>query len=311
MDTSNVVNKQSHQLLPVSSSNAISCNQDVVNKNMISTSHPTFDVLELLGPSLSEVLTFVNPPKPRRLQETQQNVDEVSNGIETIVPGNQSCESSISSLINVESQSKFDLCLSRSAIIGELVDLSADNARKIQEYFAKMMSTIQCEATGLVLLHDATVVIFLETTAEQFILILKQLQQQPIVKVRSMKILANCDGHGVQILQGLYFKKIVINRSNKGDWTDDAPQQCIVDTFLNLIKFVKKIGPMLPGEIQKCLTNLSNTDQIFLPSNELVLWLLGREELMTLDEYLAFFDSPIAVELESDRVWPVRPLVYY
>lgn len=77
------------------------------------------------------------------------------------------------------------------------------------------------------------------------------------------------------------------------------------------MKFIRKIGPMLPGEIRKCLTDLSNTDQTFLPSNDLVLWLLSREELMTLDEYLAFFDSPVAVELESERVWPVQPLINY
>lgn len=65
------------------------------------------------------------------------------------------------------------------------------------------------------------------------------------------------------------------------------------------------------GEIRKCLNNLSNTDQTFLPSNDLVLWLLGREELMTIDEHLDFIDSHETVELESERVWPVHPLIHY
>ncbi|KAG3108199.1 hypothetical protein PI124_g12446 [Phytophthora idaei] len=275
------------------------------------SSHSTFDALELLGPSLSEVLTFVNPPQPRRLQETQQDAGEATNGGEAMAQHNQSHHGSSSTLRDVKSTAKFDLQLSRSAVLGKLVDLSVDNARKTQEYFAKLLSKIQCEATGLVLVHDATVVIFLETTAEQFVVILKQLQQQRIIDAGSMKILANCDDHGVRILQGLYFKKIVLNRSDAGEWTDDTAPQCIVEIFLNLIKFIKKIGPMPPGEIRKFLNNLSNTDQTFLPSNDLVLWLLGREELMTLDEYLDLFDSPVAVELESERVWPVHPLIHY
>ncbi|KAH7491156.1 hypothetical protein PRIC1_009833 [Phytophthora ramorum] len=270
-----------------------------------------FDALELLGPSLSEVLTFVNPPQPRRVLESQQDAGEGTNGGDLTVQDNQSHHGSSSSLSAVKTSAKFDLRLSRSAVIGKLADPSADNARKTQEYFAKVLSKIQCEATGLVLLHEATVVIFLETTAEQFVALLKQLQQQRIIEASSMKILANSDDHGARILQGLYFKKIVLNRSDASEWTDDAAQQCVVETFLNLIKFVKKIGPMPPGEIRKCLTNLSNTDQSFLPSTDLVLWLIGRDELMTLEEYLGFFDKPVDVELESQRVWPVHPLIHY
>ncbi|RLN49578.1 hypothetical protein BBJ29_009250 [Phytophthora kernoviae] len=249
--------------------------------------------------------------KPRRLQEAQQDAGEDTRGGEPSGEDNQIRNSSNKSLSERNPLTKFDLRLSRSAVLGKLVDATVDNARKTQEYFSKLLSKIQCEVTGLVLIHDATVVIFLETTAEQFVLILKQLQQQHIIDATSMKILANCDDNGVRILQGLYFKKIVINRSDAGEWSDDSAQQCVVDTFLSLIKFIKKIGPMPPGEIRKCLTNLSNTDQTFLPSNDLVLWLLGRDELMTLDEYFSFFDSPVAVELESERVWPVHRLIDY
>ncbi|KAG1697462.1 hypothetical protein DVH05_016334 [Phytophthora capsici] len=263
-----------------------------------SSSQTNFDALELLGPSLSQVLTLVNPPQPRKLQETS--------GGESTAENNQS-----SSSLNAKTSAKFDLRLSRSAVLGKLTDPTIDNARKTQEYFAKLLSKIQCEATGLVLLHDATVVIFLETTAEQFVAILKQLQQQRLIDASSMKVLANCDDHGDRILQGLYFKKIVMTRNDSSDWTDDSAAQCIVETFLNLLKFIKKIGPMPPGDIRKCLTNLSNTDQSFLPPNDLVLWLLGREELMTLDEYVNFVDNPVAVELQSERVWPVHPIIQY
>ncbi|RLN88590.1 hypothetical protein BBJ28_00004103 [Nothophytophthora sp. Chile5] len=270
---------------------------------------PAFDALKLLGPSLSEVLTLERPPQPRRLQqETQQDAGEATRGGGE---DNQSNYSSRSSLADVKSAAKFDVCLSRSVVLGKLADPSVDNARKTQEYFAKLLSNIHCDATGLVLLQEATVVLFLETTAEQFVTLLKQLLQQHIIEAKSMKILASCDDNGVRILQGLYFKKVVISRNEDGEWTDDSMRQCAVDTFLSLVMFVKKIGPMQPIEIRKCLTNLSNTDQTFLPTNDLVLWLLGRDELMTIDEFLDFFATPVAIGLESERVWPVNPLFQY
>jgi predicted RNA binding protein with dsRBD fold (UPF0201 family) len=268
---------------------------------------PQFDALEVLGPSLSDVLTFVNPPMPRSLQEEQlqqQAAGEDTQG-----------ESNLTVPEAAETPAKFDVCLSRSVVLGKVVDASVDNSRRTQEYFAKLLDKLQLDATGLVLLQESTVVVFLETTAEQFLEILKQLQRQRILDAASMRILASSDDHTERVLQGLYFKKVAAvgrpGSDNNAELGDDSLRQCVVDTFLDLMKFVKKIGPMGPAEIRKCLTNLSMTDQMCLPSNETVLWLLSREELMAIDEFLDVFAAPVFVELESERVWPVHPLIQY
>lgn len=297
------------------------------NNNNGSTSTSSFDKLELLGPSLLEVLTLVNPPKPRAQQEQeQQDLQMQQAGEDTTQDSgdfgasNQhtSSDASLSGSSNLYT-AKFDTCVSRSVILGKISDASVDNSRKTQEYFAKILDKLKIEATGLVLLQESTIVLFLETTADQFLVLCRQLLQQKIIESASMRILASCDDNPARILQGLYFKKVTVNRPAGGgdssgsgsEWTDDTLTQHAVETFLNLIKFVKKIGPMAPAEIRKCLTNLSNTDQLFLPANDLVLWLLTREELMSLDEFLHIYDSPIAIELESERVWPVHPLIHY
>ncbi|KAK1943943.1 putative voltage-gated potassium channel subunit beta [Phytophthora citrophthora] len=166
--------------------------------------------------------------------------------------------------------------------------------RLLDQYFAKLLSKIQCEATGLVLLHDTTIVIFLETTAEQFVAILKQLQQQRLIDANSMKVLANCDDHGVRILQGLGWMTRQRNVSSRR--SPEIHQEDRSDASWR--------HPQLSDD-------LSNTDQSFLPPNDLILWLLGREELMTIDEDVDFVDNPVAVELQSERVWPVHPLIHY
>lgn len=270
---------------------------------------PQFDALEVLGPSLSDVLTFVNPPMPRRLQEEQ--LQQQTAGEDT--QGENNATSSVSEA--PETTAKFDVCLSRSVVLGKVVDASVDNSRRTQEYFAKLLDKLQLDAIGLALLQESTVVVFLETTAEQFMEVLKQLQRQRILDAASMRILASSDDHTERVLQGLYFKKVAIasrpGGNNNAELGDDSLRQCVVDTFLDLMKFVKKIGPMAPAEIRKCLTNLSMTDQMCLPGNKTVLWLLSREELMTIDEFLDVFDAPVFVELESERVWPVYPLIQY
>lgn len=295
--------------------------------NASSSSSAFFDKLELLGPSLLEVLTLVNPPQPRAQQELEQEDNNQQAGEETTQGGDaggdpsnigdQGGSNAAGEPFQVDHTAKFDTCLSRSAILGKVADAAVDNSRKTQEYFAKILDKLHIEATGLVLLQDSTIVIFLETTADQFLVLCKQLLLQRIIDAPSMRVLASCDDNAGRILQGLYFKKVAVNRqsgdanNSSSEWNDDSFRQLAIDTFLNLIKFVKKIGPMVPAEIRKTLTNLTNTDQMFLPSNDLVLWLLGRDEFMGLDEFLHIYDSPIEIELESERVWPVHPLIHY
>ncbi|DAZ95302.1 TPA: hypothetical protein N0F65_006555 [Lagenidium giganteum] len=275
----------------------------------------SFDKLEQLGPSLMEVLTLKNPPQPMKHQQQNQEQSPGEDNMEGGRPGTASLSSSSSdAALQANAQAKFDVSITRSAILGKVVDPSVDNSRKTQEYFAKMLEKLQCDATGLVLLQDSAAVIFLETTSDQFLLVCKQLMQQKIIEPTSMRVLASCDDISFRILHGLYFKKVVINRptsDNTNEWNDDTMRQLCVDAFLNLVKFMKKIGPMQPADIRKTLANLSNSDQSILPGNDFVLWLLAQEEIMSVAEFLELYDSPITIELESERVWPVHPLIHY
>lgn len=285
----------------VAKSSAVSLTEEAATMVPVTASgafQSTFDPLELLGPSLLEVLTLVSPPQPRAQREqTGEDTHNDSDGSPSETQDN-----------NI----KLSLSLSRSVILGKVVDPSGDNARKTQDYFAKMLDRLQCEATGMLLLQDTTIVIFLETSADHFLEICRQLLTQHVLEASSLKVLASCDAHAMRLLQGLYVKKIALTaRFSSEDWSPETVRQNAVNTFLNLVKFMKRIGPMQPTELRKCLTNLSNTDQTFLPSNELVLWLLAQEELMTLEEFLSTFDDPIFIELESERVWPVHPLLQY
>ncbi|KAF1325952.1 hypothetical protein FI667_g8772, partial [Globisporangium splendens] len=278
--------------------------------------------LELLGPSLLEALALVKPPQPRAqqgLDDNQQAGEDMLQGGDVGDPSNNNTSNNNGdeAQLQVDSMVKFDPCVSRSAILGKIADASVDNSRKAQEYFAKILDKLHIDATGLALVQESTILIFLETTADQFLVLGRQLLQQRIIDAASMRVLASCDDNAERILQGLYFKEAVVARQGRTDvngsseWTDDSLHPLAVDTSLNLTKFAKKIGPTVPAEIRKTLTNLSNSDQMCLPSNDLVLWLLGRDEFMGLDEFLHVYDNLVEIELESECVWPVHPLIHY
>ncbi|TYZ58602.1 hypothetical protein PybrP1_011431 [[Pythium] brassicae (nom. inval.)] len=294
---------------------------DPTRGNSRSNNTSSFNALELLGPSLLEVLTLVNPPQPRAQRDAQQQqagegtVQEHEDSDNNHHVGNSSSSEEL--LPSTAEAAKFDTGISRSAILGKVADASVDNARKTQEYFAKILDKLKIEATGLVLLQESTVLLYVETTADQFLVLCRLLLRQKIIDAASMRVFASCDDNPGRILQGLYFKKVTLaaRQGNSGgdssEWADDAFRQNAIETFLNLIKFAKKIGLMAPAEIRKCLMNLAISDQMLLPANDLVLWLLTRDEFMSLDEFLHVYDSPIEIELESERVWPVHPLIHY
>jgi hypothetical protein len=192
---------------------------------------------ELLGPSLLEVLTLKNPPRPYKNEsdKEQQEQNERDENNDTNSNNN-----------NKEEESKLEVGLSRSTIIGKLVDSTIDNTKKVQEYFAKMLESLRCDATGLVLLQEHTIVIFIESSSDQFLEICKELlKKQNIINPMSLKVLGSCDDNANRILQGLYFKKVSITKtSENSERTDETVRQHVVEAFLNLVKFIKKIGPM-------------------------------------------------------------------
>ena len=48
-----------------------------------------------------------------------------------------------------------------------------------------------------------------------------------------------------------------------------------------------------------------------LPSNERVLAFTEQDKIFSLTEYLEFFDTPIKVDLASEKVWPLNERMPY
>lgn len=65
------------------------------------------------------------------------------------------------------------------------------------------------------------------------------------------------------------------------------------------------------ADISAALDLLQQRYSSFIPAADLVKAFCSFEKLPDLDEYMSMFDSPVEVDLESDRTWPVPPPLSY
>lgn len=65
------------------------------------------------------------------------------------------------------------------------------------------------------------------------------------------------------------------------------------------------------ADIPAALDNLRQRYPQYLPSNERVTALAGWDKVTSLAEFLAIYDEPVELTLESNLVWPApAPLLY-
>ena len=69
--------------------------------------------------------------------------------------------------------------------------------------------------------------------------------------------------------------------------------------------------PTSQADISAALDLLQQRYSSFIPAADLVKAFCSFEKLPSLDEYMTMFDSPVEVDLESDRTWPVPPPLSY
>lgn len=70
-------------------------------------------------------------------------------------------------------------------------------------------------------------------------------------------------------------------------------------------------APFVQADISAALDLLQQRYSSFIPAADLVKAFCGFEKLPDLAEYMELFDSPVEVDLESDRTWPVPPALTY
>ncbi|EQC40868.1 hypothetical protein SDRG_01934 [Saprolegnia diclina VS20] len=196
---------------------------------------------------------------------------------------------------------------SRSCFVGTYSSTDVDGPKKIQDFFVKTLQSLSCDASGLVFMLDGALVVLIESTADHFTDICVALHDFP--NVSDVKVVATCDDNSKRLIPSLFFKKLSISKPNDAN-ESDVPQAAST-MFFNLVTLARRLGTQPAANIKKSLAAPSNSDQVLFPSAELVQLVAKSPELMTLDEYLTIYRDPITVELESERVWPIHPLISY
>jgi hypothetical protein len=135
----------------------------------------------------------------------------------------------------------------RSAIVARLGDelTGAASTKKIQEFFVNVLQELGCNASGLVLIQDASMCLFLESTSDEFTEFCAALKS--FTGLVDVKLIASCDDNSNRLMQSLYFKKVSI--SKVVDPADADVQQLAVDVFSNLVALCRRLGAMEPVQI--------------------------------------------------------------
>ena len=98
----------------------------------------------------------------------------------------------------------------------------------------------------------------------------------------------------------------------------DLEQENITDAAFNVYSRLVQLGKQLTGkelsegDMSSALDHLKQYYGEYLPSNERVLALAEQEIIFSLEAFLDFHCSPIDLELQSEKVWPIpKPVVEY
>ena len=135
---------------------------------------------------------------------------------------------------------------SRSSFCARLCDdiQGNDSAKIIQDFCAKALKKLNCDASGFMLIQDSTICAFLESSSEQFTEFCVELQK--FTGIESTRIIATCDDNPTRLMQSLFFKRVTLGKSSDGELTDDNVEQTLFDIVSNLVAFAKRLGAMQP-----------------------------------------------------------------
>nr|CCA26388.1 conserved hypothetical protein [Albugo laibachii Nc14] len=283
-----------------------------VDQKIIDNGRSTkFDTYEELGPSLAEALRYETLPTPLKMQNL--NSTDPSENIEHVKESSSSAPGKRDIPVGV----------TRSIIIGRMQQSSVDTLSVVEDYFTKLIAQLSIHVTGFFFLQKFHFLVYLETPPDTFARVCRSLEQLPdcfphminCFDSKSMRILGSCDDNPQRLLEEMSFRKGTSTRTHKpNDSTTSSDQEDrvylqIAEAFINVVKFIRRISNVSQEERRQPTSKNANIDQALLPSESLIGWLLEQEDLMTLSEFIEIFNQPIALCLESERMWPAPTLV--
>eukprot|EP00163_Fabomonas_tropica_P007224 TRINITY_DN16908_c0_g2_i2.p1 TRINITY_DN16908_c0_g2~~TRINITY_DN16908_c0_g2_i2.p1 ORF type:complete len:235 (-),score=32.13 TRINITY_DN16908_c0_g2_i2:231-935(-) len=172
------------------------------------------------------------------------------------------------------------------------------------------------EHSGVLLLtHSGCIIHFLESTSETALAVLRALKakvsEQETAMLEDIKVLTFAEDAGPPQYPEWTANSINVVGADVPDEAHVVPTVSAI--YNNLRKLGDHISSLSKFERQKVLGDLKNGKDSgdLLPQNEQVIAMVDSAEVCPLDTFLEVYDTPVNIELESDRIWPIPPRLEY
>mmetsp|Transcript_124 Transcript_124/g.273 ORF Transcript_124/g.273 Transcript_124/m.273 type:complete len:244 (+) Transcript_124:21-752(+) len=168
--------------------------------------------------------------------------------------------------------------------------------------------------TGMQLLLPPGFLVIMESSLPSLSAMMRALQAEISLgdgMLEIMKVVSCMDDVPSRCFNGWSFKTLDVAKSNYMEVDADTLPKLLSETMIGMLKLGKALSPMSKEEASTALSIWESNFGDFMPSNERVSQLLEIEEVPTLADFIAVYETPSELTLMPDMVWPPdRPLVY-
>eukprot|EP00455_Lapot_gusevi_P003596 TRINITY_DN11466_c0_g1_i1.p1 TRINITY_DN11466_c0_g1~~TRINITY_DN11466_c0_g1_i1.p1 ORF type:complete len:256 (+),score=7.40 TRINITY_DN11466_c0_g1_i1:251-1018(+) len=169
--------------------------------------------------------------------------------------------------------------------------------------------------TGVALVVNRWAFVFIEGPMRSLMVLLRELSERCKSTPPLFSAIRICNSQEEVYREHRFFtyRYMQLGRAENDDYKRQDPSALILEMLKSTVELGRELSKM--DEMGNALTYLnSNRHAIVqkLPTTpDVIAYLVLLEILMTLEEYLQLFDTPVHFTLESELVWPVEPFLKY
>lgn len=166
----------------------------------------------------------------------------------------------------------------------------------------------QCNITGILMGQGNSVLHLLEGPCFSVLHVLDLLAEHPHFNesgIQSGRIIYCVEDRPQRLYPEWYSCTIQERKSHVEDVNSDNCKDIVTDLASGLIEVGK--GLQVEGHEEVELSRYSEN----LPGKNLILALAGSKDFFELEEFVELYSDPYHLELESDRSWPLEPIIKY
>lgn len=185
----------------------------------------------------------------------------------------------------------------------------ANNLGEVKTMIKGIFREIGTAFPGLVFIQEDSALVYLESSSEEAIAFLKSLNTRDLM--HSVRIIASCDDMPEQLLHSFYIRKIALGKAAELEIDDTNYAKVSYDVYAKFQEFIKVLSELPEDQVNKSLDNVSKLYKDYIPSNHDILAYTECEFIPDIKLFLELFDEPLSTALESDKIFPIVPLISY